>query len=315
LAEIALRRGIAWRTPGNSCRDENATTQDLSERQLHKRRLAESSPVAADAGDYLAQKNCLKSLRRPFHSRTEITPPKRSASIPQRACAWTRLEHAMTVSATTSSTTATTAATTAAATAASSLTTSDFMTLLVSELQNQNPLDPTSTTDFVNQLASYANFDSQTTLNTNMSALTTSFNSLMTLNSVNYIGHTVEANGSTGTLQSGEIDYGYSLTSAATDVTLTVSDSSGNTVWTGKGTTTSGDNSFTWDGTKTDGTQLEDGGQYTLSVTATDSTGASVYDSTTVSGTVTSVDFSSSTLQLLIGKTSVSSANVLGVTS
>jgi flagellar basal-body rod modification protein FlgD len=220
----------------------------------------------------------------------------------------------MTVSATTSSTTATTA-TTAAATASTSLTTSDFMTLLVSELQNQNPLDPTSTTDFVNQLASYANFDSQTTLNSNMSALTTSFNSLMTLNSVNYIGHTVEATGDTGTLQNGEIEYGYSLTAAATDVTLTVSDSSGNAVWTGTGTKTSGDNTFTWDGTKTDGTQLDDGGEYTLSVTATDSTGASVYDSTTVSGTVTSVDFSSSTLQLLIGKTSVSSANVLGVTS
>lgn len=220
----------------------------------------------------------------------------------------------MTVSATTSSTTATTA-TTAAATASTSLTTSDFMTLLVSELQNQNPLDPTSTTDFVNQLASYANFDSQTTLNSNMSALTTSFNSLMTLNSVNYIGHTVEATGDTGTLQNGEIEFGYSLTAAATDVKLTVSDSSGNAVWTGTGTKTSGDNTFTWDGTKTDGTQLDDGGEYTLSVTATDSTGASVYDSTTVSGTVTSVDFSSSTLQLLIGKTSVSSANVLGVTS
>lgn len=221
----------------------------------------------------------------------------------------------MTVSATTSSTTATTASTTATATASTSLTTSDFMTLLVSELQNQNPLDPTSTTDFVNQLASYANFDSQTTLNSNMSALTTSFNSLMTLNSVNYIGHTVEATGDTGTLQNGEIEYGYSLTAAATDVKLTVSDSSGNAVWTGTGTKTSGDNTFTWDGTKTDGTQLDDGGEYTLSVTATDSTGASVYDSTTVSGTVTSVDFSSSTLQLLIGKTSVSSANVLGVTS
>jgi len=116
-------------------------------------------------------------------------------------------------------------------------------------------------------------------------------------------------------LQNGEVDFGYSLTSAAKNVTLTVSDSSGNPVWTGSGTTTSGDNSFTWDGTKTDGTQLDDGGQYTLSVTATDSGGASVYDSTTVSGTVTSVDFSSSTLKLLIGNTSVSSADVIGVTS
>lgn len=220
----------------------------------------------------------------------------------------------MSVSATTSTTPATTSTATASA-ASSSLTSTDFMTLLVSELQNQNPLDPTSTTDFVNQLASYANFDSQTALNSNMSALTTSFNSLMTLNSVNYIGHTIQATGDTGTLQSGAVNYGYTLNSAATNVTLTVSDSSGNTVWTGAGTTTSGANTFAWDGKTTDGTQLPDGGQYTLSVAATDSTGASVYGSTTISGVVSSVDFSSSTLQLLIGNTTVPSANVVGVTS
>ncbi|MDB5654671.1 MAG: flagellar hook capping protein [Tardiphaga sp.] len=219
-----------------------------------------------------------------------------------------------TIASSTATTASTTSSSTAAATA-STLTSTDFMTLLVSELQNQNPLDPTSTTDFVNQLASYANFDSQTALNSNMSALTTSFNSLMTLNSANYIGRTVQATGDTGTLQSGAIDYGYTLNSAAKDVTLTVSDSSGNTVWTGAGTTTSGANTFTWDGKTTDGTQLADGGQYTLSVTATDSTGASVYGSTTISGVVSSVDFTSSTLQLVIGNTSVSSANVVGVTS
>lgn len=221
----------------------------------------------------------------------------------------------MSITTTAATTAATTSTATVSSTASSSLTSSDFLSLLVAELQNQNPLDPTSTTDFVNQLASYANFDSQTTLNSNMSALTTSFNSLMTLNSANYIGHTIEATGDTGTLQNGELEFGYSLSSVAEKVTLTVSDSSGNTVWTGSGTTTAGDNSFTWDGTKTDGTQLSDGGQYTLSVTATDSSGASVYESTTVSGTVTGVDFSSSTLQLLIGNTSVSSANVIGVTS
>jgi flagellar basal-body rod modification protein FlgD len=221
----------------------------------------------------------------------------------------------MSTIASSTATTASTASSSTAAATASTLTSTDFMTLLVSELQNQNPLDPTSTTDFVNQLASYANFDSQTALNSNMSALTTSFNSLMTLNSANYIGRTVQATGDTGTLQSGAIDYGYTLNSAAKDVTLTVSDSSGNTVWTGAGTTTSGANTFTWDGKTTDGTQLADGGQYTLSVTATDSTGASVYGSTTISGVVSSVDFTSSTLQLVIGNTSVSSANVVGVTS
>jgi flagellar basal-body rod modification protein FlgD len=213
-------------------------------------------------------------------------------------------------------TTATTAATTAASSSSSAgITSGDFLNLLVSELQNQDPLDPTNPTDFMTQLTSYANFDQQQTLNTNLSTLVSSFNSLLTLNSSNYIGHAVTAKGDAGTLQNSQIDFGYSLNSAASNVTLTVADSSGNTVWTGSGTTTAGKNSFTWDGKTTSGTQLSDGGQYTLSVSATDSTGTSVYGYTTISGTVTSVDNSSGTPMLSIGNTPVSSSNVIGVTS
>jgi flagellar basal-body rod modification protein FlgD len=222
----------------------------------------------------------------------------------------------MSITATTATSIASTAATSSStSTAASSLTSSDFLNLLVSELQNQNPLDPTNSTDFINQLTSYANFDQQQTLNTNLSSLATSFNSLMTLNSSNYIGKTVEAKGDTGTLQNGQLSFGYSLNSAASSVTLTVKDSAGNAVWTGSGTTTAGANSFVWDGKATDGTQLSNGGQYSLSVTATDSSGKSVYGYTTISGKVTGVDSSSGTAKLTIGNTSVSTSNVIGVTS
>jgi flagellar basal-body rod modification protein FlgD len=224
----------------------------------------------------------------------------------------------MSVTATTAASvasTATTSTATSSSLASSSLTSNDFMKLLVNELQNQNPLDPTSTTDFVNQLASYATFDQQQTLNTNLSSLATSFNSLLTLNSSNYIGHAVVAKADSATLQSGQIGFGYSLNSAAKSVTLTVSDSSGNTVWTGSGTTTAGSNSFTWDGKTTDGTQLADGGQYSLTVTATDASGAAVSGYTTVSGKVTGVDSSSGTAMLLIGKTAVAASSIIGVTS
>jgi len=198
--------------------------------------------------------------------------------------------------------------------ASSGITSSDFLNLLVSELQNQDPLDPTDSTDFINQLTSYANFDSQQTLNANLTNLVSSVSGLVTLNSANYIGQTVTAKGDTGTLQSGTINFGYSLNSAAANTTLTVKDSSGNTVWTGTGTTTAGANTFTWDGTTTDGTQLADGGQYSLSVSATDSTGTSVYGYTTVSGKVTAVDNSTGTVMLDIGSTAVNASNVIGVT-
>jgi flagellar basal-body rod modification protein FlgD len=221
----------------------------------------------------------------------------------------------MSVAATTSTTAATTATTSLSSSSSSTLSSSDFLTLLVTELQNQNPLDPTSTTDFTSQLMSYANFEQQTSLNSNLSSLSTSFNSLLTLNSSNYIGQTVTAKADSATLENGSISFGYSLNSAAKNVTLTVSDSSGNTVWTGSGTTTAGSNSFTWDGTTTKGTQLSDGGSYSLSVTATDSSGSSVYGYTTVSGKVTAVDNSSGTTMLKIGNTSVAASSIVGVTS
>jgi flagellar basal-body rod modification protein FlgD len=221
----------------------------------------------------------------------------------------------MTVAATTAATTTTTSTSTSSSASTSGLSSTQFLTLLVSELQNQNPLDPTNSTDFVNQLTSYANFEQQQTLNSNMSTLVSSLNSLLTLNSSNYIGQTVTAKADTGTLQSGQIAFGYSLDSAAKDVTLTVKDSSGNTVWSGSGTGTSGTNSFTWDGTTTAGAQLSDGGQYTLNVSATDSTGQSVYGYTTVTGKVTSIDNSSGTPMLNIGSTAISTNNVIGVSA
>lgn len=221
----------------------------------------------------------------------------------------------MTVSATSSATTATTTTSSSSKSSSSTLTSSDFLNLLVSELQNQDPLNATSTTDLVNQLTSYANFSSQQSINSSLSSFSSSFSSLVTLNSVNYIGHTVEAKTDTSTLSNGSATFGYSLSSAASDVSITVKDSSGNTVYTGTGTGNAGSNSFTWDGKNSSGTQLTDGGQYTISVTATDSAGNSVLNYTTVTGTVTGIDTSTSTPSLTVNGVSVSAANIIGVTS
>jgi flagellar basal-body rod modification protein FlgD len=202
-----------------------------------------------------------------------------------------------------------------AAAASTGITSGDFLTLLVGEMQNQDPLDPTSTSDFIDQMSQYATFDQDQTLNTQLGTLLTSFNSLLTMNSVNYLGHTVEAKGNTTTLTNGQAQFGYSLTSAAQSVQLSVQDSSGNIVWTGSGTTAAGMNSFTWNGVGSDGTQLSDGGQYTLNVTATDAAGNSVLGFTTTTGAVTGVDSSSGTAMLDVGGVSVSVGDVVAVKS
>lgn len=194
------------------------------------------------------------------------------------------------------------------------MSTSDFLTLIVSELQNQNPLDPTDTTQFMNQLVSYASYDQQQTMNTNLSALVTSMNSMLAGNGLGYIGQTVEAKGDTTTLQNGSASWGYSLTSEAASTTITVSDQDGNAVWTGSGETASGSHTFTWDGTTTSGGTAPDG-DYTVSVSATNASGTSILDYTTVIGKVTGIDNTSGTTQLIVGDTSVELANVINVKS
>lgn len=220
----------------------------------------------------------------------------------------------MTVSSATSASSASSAAASNSS-AASAMSSTSFLSLLVSELQNQDPLDATSTTDFVNQLSSYANFTEQQAINSSMTSLASSFSSLVTLNSVNYIGHTVEAKADTATLSSGSATFGYSLSAAASNVSITIKDSSGNTVWTGSGTGNAGTNSFTWDGKDSSGKQLSDGGQYTISVTATDSAGNSVFNYSTITGKVTGIDTSTSTPSLTIDGVPVSASDIIGVTS
>ncbi|CCD97060.1 putative basal-body rod modification protein flgD [Bradyrhizobium sp. ORS 375] len=220
----------------------------------------------------------------------------------------------MTVSAATSSS-ATTSSTSSSISSRTNLSSTDFLKLLVSELQNQDPLNATSVTDFINQMTSYANFTGQQSINSSLSSLAGSFSSLVTLNSVNYIGHTVEAVSDTTVLSNGSATFGYSLSAAASTVSITIKDSAGKTVWTGTGSGDKGVNTVTWNGQNSEGEQLSDGGTYTVEVTATDRVGNSVLNYTTITGLVTGIDTSTSTPSLTVGGVPVSAANIIGVKS
>jgi flagellar basal-body rod modification protein FlgD len=132
-------------------------------------------------------------------------------------------------------------------------------------------------------------------------------------NGLGYVGKTVTASGATTPLQSGQAQWGYSLTSNAANVSLDVKDASGNTVFTASGDTTAGQHNFSWNGTTSSGT-TETSGDYTLQVTATDAGGNAVTTTTSLTGQVTGVDSTGTTTQLLVGDikvpvTSVSQIN------
>ncbi|NFV79669.1 flagellar hook assembly protein FlgD [Magnetospirillum aberrantis] len=212
----------------------------------------------------------------------------------------------------TSSTSSTSSTTSSSSSTSLSASYEMFLTLLTTQLQTQNPLDPVDSTEFTSQLATYASLEQQIETNDKLDSVLSSMDSLSFSTGVGYIGLTVEAEGDTLSVDSdGTVDgsWKYELDSAAEDVTLTIVDSSGNTVWSGSGETSAGSHSLTWDGTDSDGDAVSSG-EYTLVVTATDADGDSIDTTTSIVGTVTAVDSSSGSTVLEIGDTEIDLSDV-----
>ena len=86
------------------------------------------------------------------------------------------------------------------ATSAAGIDQDQYLKLLVAQVQNQNPLDPVSDTEFISQLAQFNQLSSLQTLNANFSELL-KFQQLG--QGSNLIGKTVEYTDATGAKQSG----------------------------------------------------------------------------------------------------------------
>ena len=187
-----------------------------------------------------------------------------------------------------------------------------FLNLLTAQIQNQDPLSPMDTTAWTTQLVQYSQVEQQLQANQYLSQIASASGSNMS-NAVNYIGKTVSATSTTATMNNGSATWDYNLASQAANVTLTVQDASGNTVYQTTGSTNAGNNTFTWNGQTANG-NTDTTGNYTLSITSTDSSGNAVSNTVGVSGVVTSAQEDNGTLTLTVGGTEVPLANVTSVT-
>src|SRR6201996_5577022 len=121
-----------------------------------------------------------------------------------------------------------------------------FITLLTSQLQHQDPLNPTNTDTFTQELIQLSGVEQQLTTNQTLSSMNTDLSTITQANGLGYVGKTVTASGATAPLQNGEAQWDYTLNSSAQVVTLNVKDSSGNTVYQTTGNTNSGEHTFSW---------------------------------------------------------------------
>jgi len=175
-----------------------------------------------------------------------------------------------------------------------------FLTLLTTQLQNQNPLDPLDTNQFTQQLVEFASVEQQLKTNDQLTQLVSLQQTAQATQALGFVGKTAVVDGSTATMTNSSATWQLSIPSDAT-VNISIANSSGQTVFTGKYTASAGNNQpFTWNGQGSDGTQWPDG-KYTMTATAQDASGNSVGVSTQIQGTVNSVDLTQSPPLLTIG--------------
>jgi len=190
---------------------------------------------------------------------------------------------------------------------------SSFLTLLTTQLQNQDPLNPTDTNTFTQQLVSMNGVQQQLLTNNLLQQLVTQNTGVNS--AVGLIGKSVTAQSSTQALQNGQAAWTYNLASNASSATLQVQDASGNIVWAGNAPSLSaGTNSFTWNGQTLLGPTLTSG-NYTLNVSAVDSTGKAITSTVGITGTVTSASVNNGTTQVNVGTVPVNLNNITSVTT
>lgn len=168
-----------------------------------------------------------------------------------------------------------------------------FLTLLTTQLQNQNPLDPLDTNQFTQQLVQFASVEQQLKTNDQLTTLVSLQQTAQSTQALGFVGKTAVVDGSTAALASGAATWILGVPTNS-NVSISITNSTGQTVFSGNYPVTAGDNQvFGWDGKGNDGTQWPDG-QYKMTATATDSVGNSVAVSTQVQGVVNSVDLTQS---------------------
>jgi len=193
---------------------------------------------------------------------------------------------------------------------------STFLTLLTTQLQNQDPTSPLDTNAFTQQLVSMTGVQQQLLTNQLLQQIAGSTSNGGVSSAVDLIGKTATATSSTATLSGGAANWTYNLASPAAAATITVADSTGKVVYSTSATSlAAGNNTFTWNGQNFSGAQLPDGGTYTLAVQAANSSGAAVASTISVTGTVGSVAESNGTTMVNVGPTAVPLSSITAVTN
>lgn len=194
----------------------------------------------------------------------------------------------------------------------------EFLSLLVAQLQNQDPLSPMENQEFAAQLAQFSSLEQLTDMNASLDTgmemdmmLTSAVNNTL---ASNFIGKEVSSYGDTVALVSGQQPaLNFLLQDYADEIEVNIYDPAGNLIRTieAKGLD-SGERSLVWDGKNNNGEDLP-GGNYSFEVKATDAESESVGAVTISKGLVSSIRYADGQAVLIVNGEEVSLGDVLEI--
>jgi len=174
-----------------------------------------------------------------------------------------------------------------------------FLTLLTTQLKNQNPLDPLDTNQFTQQLVQFAQVEQQLKQNEQLATLVSIEKTAQSTTALAFVGQNVTVDGQTAALKNRSATWSFQVPKPI-NATVTIKSSTGQTVYSGSFTMNTGLQTFNWDGRDNAGTLWPDG-NYTISITGKDASGQTVSVPTEVEGLVDSVDLNKSPPVLSMG--------------
>lgn len=190
-----------------------------------------------------------------------------------------------------------------------------FLTLLTTQLQNQDPLSPMDSNEFTNQLVQFAQVEQQINQNQKLDdlvALQLSSISSVALGyvgmDISYISSDMNYDGTT------PIDITYALDSEAVTARVNIYDDEDNLVYSGEAPKNTGTNTFTWNGMKTNGFEEAEPGTYTVKIDALDKANKKIENTTVVTGHVRGIETQNGVVYVLVGDRAVQISSILNAT-
>ena len=190
---------------------------------------------------------------------------------------------------------------------------SDFLGMLMTQLQNQDPTSPMDSNQFTSELVQFSSVEQQINTNTSLTSLIQMTQAGDVIQGTSMVGKQVTVQSTQVALQNGQGTINFTAP-AAEPVAITITNSSGQQMTTASLTSTQGANTWTWNGTDGSGNTVPDGA-YNVVVEGANTDGTTTALPFTVTGTSTGVQSSNNTVQLDLGALTVPFSSVQNVGS